>query len=296
VAALVGVGLALSGCGIIGNPAADKERPATASSGAASASPSPTGPSVPEAGQCHANDVYTEQISMSEDRVVLCEETHMAETVHVGRFVGDPAAGSVPLLVEGATGAAATAQRDAYADCGSHADQYLGHSWIHPLLTLRIGLPDNAAWQAGERWYRCDLYQLDWVDSGLLERKGSLKTSWLGPTCFDTNKKLTPLLNCSVRHPSEYAGGFMLPTTLTKEPKTDKELGPLYDKCAKVVAAYIGVSTTKAKSLVGQWLWWQYDDTFWASGRRAAWCFTWTGAKTSSYVTGSAQGRKGQGL
>lgn len=291
--AMVG-GLLLSGCGIIGNPLAGKGDPAP-SAAAPSASPSPDVPSVPEAGQCHSNN-FVYQTSMIDDTVVPCTQSHLAETAYVGRFVGEAAAGGAPLLQENATGAAATIQNDAYLDCSAQADKYLGHAWTHPLVALRIVLPDDKSWRNGDRWYRCDLYEVDWLSSGLLHRTDSFTTKWFGPVCFDLNAAAKTQLDCAKKHSSEYVGGFMLPASLKKEPKTDKQTDPFYDKCWKVIATYAGITTSKARSLVGVYLWWQYDDTYWASGRRTAWCFTWTGEKTSSYVTGSAKGRKGKGL
>ena len=202
------------------------------------------------------------------------------------------------MLVEGATGAAAAVQSKVFLDCSAKADAYLGHSWIHPLLALRIVVPDDTSWQAGQRWYRCDLVEKNWNSNTGADapRTGSLKTDWLGPACFNTNKDNAPQLSCSAKHPSEYVGGFMLPASLKKEPKTDKELQPYYDKCWKLVGAYIGVSAARAESLVGVYFWWQAEPSYWASGRRQAWCFTWTGKSTATYVTGSAKGRKGKGL
>jgi putative regulator of septum formation len=293
-ALVIASGIAMSGCGIIGNPLADKAKPASAVSSPA-ASPSPDVPSVPEAGQCHSNN-FVYQTSMVDDTVVPCTESHLAETAYVGRFVGDADPVNAPLLVDDATGTAAKIQNDAYLDCSAHTDEYLGHSWIHPLVALRIVMPDDRSWRAGDRWYRCDLYELDWLSSAVMHRTDSLKTKWFGATCFDLNGSVRIKVECAKKHPSEYVGGFMFPATLKKEPKTDKQMDPYYEKCWKIVAAYAGVTTSKAKSLVGVYLWWQYGDEYWASGRRNAWCFTWTGEKTSSFVTGSAKGRKGKGL
>ena len=63
IAVLVAVGLALSGCGIIGKPSAG---PGGSSSAAPSPSPSPPAPSLPVAGECHINN-SVEQIALSDD-------------------------------------------------------------------------------------------------------------------------------------------------------------------------------------------------------------------------------------
>jgi hypothetical protein len=202
----------------------------------------------------------------------------------------------VPLLVEGATGADAATQNRAYQDCSAKADAYLGHSWIHPLLSLRIVLPDNASWQAGQHRYRCDRYELDWRAGDVTKRAKGLKTLEIGAACFDLNAQNNPQLPCSGKHSGEFAGGFMMPESATKEPKTEKEYKPFYAKCQKILAAYIGVAESRVPSLTGMSFWWQFDATFWPSGRRAAWCFIYTGENGKDEVTGSAKGRKGRGL
>jgi hypothetical protein len=287
---------AASGCGIVGNPLAGPAGPSTAPSAAASPSPSPTAAPLPEAGQCH-NSVYFSQADLASEPVVDCAGSHRGETVYVGRFVGAPGELAEPPEVLSQSSKEVTAvENETYLDCAKHADQYLGHSWIHPLLYLQVSVPTVNAWAAGDRWYRCDLYQQDWNSSLVAQRSGSLKTAWFGPLCLNQNKDDWPIVDCKAKHPGEFVGGFLLPATLTKAPKTQKQFKPLYDKCWKVMAPYLGVATSRAQYIVGTSVWWQYDASMWPLGRRAAFCFTWTGKNASTYVTGSAKGRKGKGL
>jgi Septum formation len=296
-ALLVTAGLtATSACGIIGNPLGGKGTgPSAAASASAPSSPSPV-PVELAAGQCFG-DYYTEQIARTVMHVIDCTDEHYGETVYVGRFVGDSASGAVPILDKDASAAAAKIQNDAYQNCSTHADQYLGHSWIHRLVSLRIVLPTSWEWAAGDRWYRCDLYETSEEAYDVpVERTGSLKTIWFGALCVDENKTDEPIVDCKTKHPGEFVGGFMLPAGLKKAPVTKKEYQPYYDKCWKIMATYLGVTTSRARYLVGVWVHYTYDFEYWASGRRAVWCYTWTGEKASSYVTGSAKGRKGKGL
>jgi Septum formation len=287
-AVAVATGLALTGCTT--KPSANEAQPSTAPS------PSASAPSAPMAGECHNLD-FIEQVSVVTDPAVPCDGVHIGETVGVGEFTGDAAAAAkAPLLVEGATDAAAATQNSAYQDCSAKADGYLGSSWIHPMLSLRIVLPDDASWQAGQRWYRCDLYEIVWNEGDLEKRTRSLKTLPIGAACFDLNTQNNRQLNCSEKHSGEFVGGFMLPATLKKEPKTEKEYKPYYARCQKLIAAYIGVAESKVPSIVGMSFWWQFDSTFWPSGRRAAWCFLYTGESGRDEVTGSAKGGKGKGL
>lgn len=287
---VVVAGSALSGCGILGNPSSDKAKPTES---AAAASPSPPVLSVPVAGQCHGNNVI-EQISVADDRVVPCTEFHMAETAYVGRFVGVAALGNVPLLSADASAAAAAVQNEAYQDCASHANTYLGHSWIHRLVTLKVTLPDNRSWRDGDRWYRCDLYELEARFGSITARTGSMKTNWPGAVCINVN--LQPIVDCKTKHPGEFVGGFMVPATTTKEPTSQKELQPYLDKCWKVMAPYLGVAIGRVRDYVGVWAQFEFGEAYLASGRRVVWCYTWTGYSPSTYVTGSAKGRKGKGL
>jgi hypothetical protein len=284
--------LILSGCGIVGSSADPKP---SASASAAQPSPSPSLPTAPVAGQCH-NIEYVEQVRLQDDPAVPCNGIHIAETIGIGTFTGAAASGTVPLAKENATGTDAAAQTAAYADCAAQADKYLGHSWIHPMVTLRIILPDDFAWGRDQRWYRCDLYELNWDNGSEEKRTSSFKDAWPPAACFDVNKNPMPRLDCSAKHSTEFVGGFMLPASLTKEPKTAKELLPFNERCWKVVASYIGVSASKVRSVVGVWFYWQNDSAYWASGRKAAWCFLYTGDRSGDYVTGSAKGRKGKGL
>jgi hypothetical protein len=289
---------ATSACGIIGNPLAGKAGPSTAASASAqpSASPSPV-PVELAAGQCF-NDYYTDQIVRTSVHLVDCTAQHFGETVYVGRFVGVAAEGEPPGRMTGfETGAAAKVQSDAYLDCSTHADTYLGHSWIHRLLTLRITVPLSTAWSAGERWYRCDLFQTSTIaDGAIVPRTGGLKGFAFGPVCVNQNKSGTPIVDCKTKHPGEFVGGFLMPAGLKKAPETEKETDPYAKKCWKIMAPYLGVATSRAQYLVGVSFQYEYNFGYWDSGRRVAWCYTWTGKSSSSYVTGSAKGRKGKGL
>ena len=297
-ALLVATGLAAtSACGIIGSPLAGKSAaPATSASAVPSASPS-AAPVELAAGQCFDDD-YAEALARTSVHLVDCAEEHYGETVYVGRFVGATSSAQAPQLSSSASAADAAAQNAAYLDCSSHADKYLGHSWIHRLLTLRVAVPLAAAWADGERWYRCDIFETalgQGPGARLVERRGSLKTTWPAAVCVNQNLGQS-IVDCKTKHPGEFVGGFLLPAGLKKEPQTQKETDPYANKCWKVMAPYLGVPTSRAQYLVGVSFDYEYDFDYWASGRRVVWCFTWTGKSTKTYVTGSAKGRKGKGL
>lgn len=296
LAALVVAGsLAVSGCGILGNPLAG---PKASGGTGSSASPSPSAvPAVPTVGECHTNS-YEEQLALKDDKVIDCAESHAAETVHVGRFVGASAGGDAPVLdstIATTEAAVLAAHSEAYLDCSANADKYLGHSWVHMLLELKVTVPSDEAWKNGDRWYRCDLYQVNWDSGDPEDRQGSLKTAWFQAVCLDLNKDDNPIVDCAKKHPSEFTGGYIAAATKT-EPKTDKQYTPYHKKCYPIIGQYLGVSTSKVHSTVGDSVQFMYDFSEWVAGHRAVYCFTWTGEKTADYVTGSAKGRKGKGL
>jgi len=289
-----------SACGIVGNPLADREAgPSASASASPSAAPSEAAEPVElAAGQCF-DDNYIELLARTSVHLVDCAQQHFGETVYVGRFVGDAASGAAPTLSLEPNAQFAAAQNAAYLDCSARADAYLGHSWIHRLLTLQISVPIAPSWSAGERGYRCDLFQTSSQPdllSAIVQRTGSLKTAWPGAVCIDENVKAGPIVDCKVKHPSEFVGGFLLPAGVKKAPTTKKGSEPYFAKCWKIMAPYLGVATSRPRYLVGVRLEYEYSESAWASGRRVVWCFTWTGNSSKSYVTGSAKGRKGKGL
>jgi Septum formation len=254
---------------------------------------------VPVAGECHAL-VYAEEISPLDRSPIDCKSKHYSETVYVGQFTGAAAQlPSPPRLTANAAGAVAEAQRSAYGSCVKQAERYLNHPWYDPNLVLRVSLPTDDAWSAGLRWYSCEIFEHSWdVDDEAsdLQREDSLKTRWMATVCVNQNAPGWPTIACSQKHPGEFVGGFEVPVTMTKAPKTQKETQPLYDQCYRLSAIYLNVGLSKMRQLSGVSVWWIDDQEYWPSGRRSAMCFLWTGAKSSTYVTGSAKGRKGKGL
>lgn len=288
VTALVAVaGLALSGCGIIGDPLAAGPKKSPSSS----ASPSPV-LAVPRAGDCYDLS-YVEQYSPVNREPVDCASSHYSEIVYVGQFTGAEAKLAAPPVLSTEAGPAFGAQRDAYATCVEQSTRYLNHPWYDPNLALRVGLPTFEDWWAGARWYTCELYEHSWdvdVEAIDLRRKDSLKARWMKTVCVDQNTARWPTVACTQKHPGEFVGGFQLPAKLTKEPKTRKEWDVLFEKCYRLAAIYRGVASSKARQLSSVSVWWIDGPYLWPSGRRSALCFTWTGAQKSSYVTGSVKG------
>lgn len=291
-------GLTLSGCGIVSIPLSGLGGSSPTPSAAPAQSAAPAESSVPlpdvfqAAGQC-TNDFFSEQMLLSSVHVVSCDTSHYGETVHVGQFTGAAAGLAKPPTTDEAANAAA--QSAAYLDCSSHADKYLGHSWIHMLLDLRVTVPMDQQWADGDRWYRCDLYEIDWDTYEVKARTASLKTNWFAPVCVNQNKDGWPIVSCSARHPGEFTGGYIGPAN-GKEPKTEAQYEPYHKKCRPINSKYLGLTGDRAMYIVGYSVFFQHDFDEWPTGRRVSFCFIWTGPKSSSYVTGSAKGKKGKGL
>lgn len=251
---------------------------------------------VPQAGQCFTS-VYAEVITTADRRPVDCATKHYGEVVYVGRFTGPAAAlPEPPRLTPDAAAGPAAAQRMAYETCAKESETYLNHAWYDPNLRLRVALPYDKAWSSGARWFACELYEHGWgvgSDTIDLRRADSLTSRWMATVCVDQNTDDWPAVACSQRHPGEFVGGFELPATMTKEPKTAAEWDKLFERCFRLAAVYRGVSLSKARQMSGVSAWWIDDPELWPSGRRSALCFTWTGAKSASYVIGSVKGKHG---
>jgi hypothetical protein len=125
-----------------------------------------------------------------------CEKPHRIETVHVGLFSGDQANRFSPPPLGSPT------MRSAFADCDAKAKQFVGADWRGGRLSVRVVPPGPQGWAGGNRWYRCDMFELDALDGGTsrahpndhaIERTGSLRNVLTHPSplaygCFTEDR------------------------------------------------------------------------------------------------------------
>ncbi|GGL97887.1 MULTISPECIES: septum formation family protein [Micromonospora] len=272
------VGVLLTGCGAADGAADDAVR-----AGAAAGSPTPgdAAPFVPEAGVCHPEvetigyrALYT---------VVDCAKVHKTETVHVGAFTGEdaerrttPAVGSDPM-------------REAFDACDAKVRTFVGGDWRDGLLTVQVVVPEPKEWEAGSRWYRCDVFALPAVDGNTarknpddrpVERDGSLRgiltrSSPLAHGCFTGGEDewLAPV-SCSKPHRFEYVGVWTAPDGPYEQ--ADRDPDAVHDRCGAVVVKYTrGTPNAKLTRASGT--------TFrlpspqaWERGDRGIRCFHWS--------------------
>ncbi|NUR69357.1 MAG: hypothetical protein HOU81_00910 [Hamadaea sp.] len=234
-----------------------------------------------------------EQVNPVTEAMVPCTGTHNREVVYVGEFIGASAALTTPpTLQKNATGAAAAAQAEAYAECSKQATAYVGHPWYDVRLDLTIALPTNAAWAAGRKWYRCELQQVDWYSFDEESREGSLKGFTYPIACMNFANDESRVVDCATKHNGEYVGTFT--AFSATRPTTNAQYEPYHTKCRSLAAAYLGVGTAQVKYLTGTYVWFGYNEAYVASGRQDVHCFLWYGAKKS--MTGTAKGKRGTNL
>jgi hypothetical protein len=179
---------------------------------------------LPRAGVCHITSDRTGYLANYAP--LDCGQVHRAETVHIGTFTGTAAKQSVRPA------AGSPAMRAAFTDCDAQITRFLGSEWRGARLSIEVVPPSPQGWTGGNRWYRCDVIELDVLDgstvrirpdSHAIERTGSLRDSLTKPNplaygCFtqDRWQNLIPIA-CTKRHRYEYAGVWTAPDTTYAE-------------------------------------------------------------------------------
>ena len=246
---------------------------------------------VPEAPACYDLQAEDPTEVPKWPAPVDCSDGHYVETIHVGQFTGaDAERGSPPLL--GSDG-----RRRAYAECSAAAEAYLGADWRTGRMQLFLVPPSETYWDAGARWYRCDVLEYqDLTDFAVAERTGAIKGA-LAPgsslllTCMevtasgDTVEKILPV-DCSSPHNGEFTGVYDhpdgdYPTDATARGKAN------LSGCRGVVAAYVGIPNDDAfQSRVGQ-VSTAFSNADWELGNRGVRCFVWLPKNVKVSVKGA---------
>jgi hypothetical protein len=228
---------------------------------------------------------------------VDCTAKHTVETAYVGTFSGADGDASSP------PSAGSKGRRTAYEKCAEEAKGYLGDDWRAGRLDLFVVLPIALHWQAGARWYRCDLMEYkDLDDYEVVPRTASLKGGLSGDRpvglgCFtvtvdSSNRvdRMTPI-TCDRSHTAEFAGVFDLPDTPYPTDAAALSKARL-DGCGPVVAAYAGVPNDGDLSYRIGWIAIAFSQIEWELGNRGVRCY---GNKAKAF-TGSIKGVGPAGL
>jgi hypothetical protein len=170
------------------------------------------------------------------------------ETVHVGRLEGEAADRDTPP--NPGTGH----WRTAYRECDEAAEDYLGANFRLGFLWLGVGVPTNAAWRAGARWFRCDIMEFN-DDDRLTVVDGSRRGALASPSelvlgCFTVKategddsglsgiEEKEPV-DCTEGHNAEFVGVWY--SEESRPPGNDASWERAHQACRELVAAYVGL-------------------------------------------------------
>jgi hypothetical protein len=214
---------------------------------------------------------------------VECGARHTVETVHVGIFTGGDAATDSPPPDGGPV------QQRAYADCTKTANDWVGGDWRTGRVGVDLVVPTSVQWDAGGRWYRCDLVEFKDLDSyNVVSRTGSMKGALVGPQslalgCFKVTLKGQDLdamtaTDCATVHNSEFAGLWEAPPAGYPADANQREKMQL-DGCRGVIASFTGIpNDDKLRYRVGQ-ITYGFGKADWELGNRGARCYIWMESK-----------------
>ncbi|WP_433126233.1 septum formation family protein [Micromonospora sp. CA-240977] len=226
---------------------------------------------TPEAGVCHA--VASDERSPEAYTPIPCSSKHETETFLVGLFGGAGAAASAPPAAD------TEGIGRAYQSCDAEADLFLGGEWRDARLAMRVLIPSAARWQAGERWYRCDLLEMNAVDrwfpnpranslSGALTGDSTLRYScFTEPTGSDDAVNLPPT-SCTGPHATEFAGLWRAGTEV--EELTDEMVDA---GCLSVIAGFVGLPERTLGRRFEVLALMPEGEPEWQAGTLGVWCF-----------------------
>jgi hypothetical protein len=232
---------------------------------------------------------------------VDCATSHTVETIYVGTFTGEDADRGSPPPAGGA------GLRRVYATCMEQAKGYLGDDWRAGWLDLAVVTPDAVHWDAGARWYRCDVLQFKTLDNfEIVTRDAAIKGGLggakpVGLACVsiasegtgDTVKiKTLAPMPCESAHNGEFAGIYEFPDgAWPTDPEAAKQAR--LAGCRGVVAAFAGIpNDADFRTRTGQ-VATPFTKADWELGNRGVRCWIWNGTKT---FTGSLKGVGTTGL
>jgi Septum formation len=232
---------------------------------------------------------------------VACTESHEVELVSVGRFTGADAERATPPIAGG------PAMRGAYTRCAADAKTLLGADWRTGRVSLSVDVPSPVLWDAGARWFRCDLQALQDIDRFSIATRTSSLRGALRPDggelligCVKITRKddgtaaasidrIFPA-SCTTPHEGEFAGIYEPPDG-EYPADGDARSGANLAGCRPVVAGFVAVPDDanfwSRTGLVTM----PYDKTAWELGNRGVRCFVWPPKPVKASLRGA--GTKG---
>jgi hypothetical protein len=238
-------------------------------------------PFVPESGVCHLSLPDEERlISRTVYNPLDCATEHHYETVYVGELTGTAKDASSPPET-GSEGA-----RKAFQECNTKVNEYVGADWRGGRLDLYVYYPAKTAWDGGSRWFRCDVAEIESLDSSEIKRRsGNLKdvlkaAAPIAFGCFRAvltggGQEISAMnaVACGQAHGAEFAGVWTAPETSYAD--FEKNTQRAHDGCRGVVAKWAKVPNDgNIKFRTGTIIYFPTEDE-WNNGDRGVQCFLW---------------------
>ncbi|MBN1174495.1 MAG: septum formation family protein [Micromonosporaceae bacterium] len=286
-AALVTVALGLTGCG----------KPAGVDGDLINGWALPPEPkiAIPTAPACYSVAAEDPTDVARWPEAVDCGKEHTVETIYVGQFEGEAADRTSPPLAGG------TERRQAFGQCTSVAKEYLGADWRTGRLGLFLVLPIELHWDAGARWYRCDVVEYqDFEDYLVASREKSVKGELasggsLALKCATIKESGGNIdktfVDCSTQHNGEFVGVYEHPDG-TYPTNADARGEADLDGCRGVVASYAGIPNNKDFQYRVGLVVSPFTKAAWELGNRGVRCYAWI----PKNITGSVKGIGTSGL
>ena len=231
---------------------------------------------------------------------VPCTEAHEVELISVGRFAGADAERATPPIAGG------PAMRGAYTRCAADAKTLLGADWRSGRVSLSVDVPSPLLWDAGARWFRCDLQALQDIDRFSIATRtaslrgalrpdggellvGCVKVTTKPGGATDAIDRVFPV-SCAAPHEGEFAGIYEPPEG-EYPADSDARSSANLAGCRPVVAGFVAVpDDANFRSRTGL-VTMPYDKTAWELGNRGVRCFVWPPKPVKASLRGA--GTKG---
>jgi hypothetical protein len=245
---------------------------------------------VPTAPACYASTEDDLSSVTKWPPPVDCTASHNVELISVGQFSdadssGPPASGT-------------TARRQAYEDCAAKAKDYIGGDWRGGRLELTLDVPITTQWEAGARWYRCDVQEYkDLQDYVVVDRTTSLKGGLLSAgnlalgcqTITETSTqeidKILPAA-CSASHNAEFAGVWDAPDGAYPSDANARKTANL-NGCRGVVASFAGIPNDANFTYRTGQVATPFNKASWELGNRGVRCYIWLNKNVNKSLKGA---------
>ena len=222
---------------------------------------------------------------------MACTEQHNVELAYVGQFTGADAERTTPPAV------GSPARRKAYEECAGQAKNYLGDDWRTGRLDLALDIPIALHWEAGARWFRCDIQEFkDLEDFEVVTRTASVKGGLTGNSelrlgCMAikqaANKDIDTMLPtaCGAPHNGEFAGLWDAPDASYPNDANARKNANLAG-CRGVVATFANIPNDGNFTYRTGQVATPFNKASWELGNRGVRCYIWLNKSVTNTLKG----------